>query len=67
MPVFYTDRNIHDTSGKQFDGIFSFFLILAAATNTDKHLSATRFCIVDVPVVAATGFKSYIENRNLLF
>ena len=65
VPVFDFRRNIDAVARLHLDCLFAFFLIVTAACHADKDLSAAILCMMDVPVIAAARFKSYIENANL--
>ena len=58
-------RNIDTISRFHFYCFFSFFLIVSTSCNADKNLSASAFCMMNMPVIPATRFKSHIENSNL--
>ena len=52
--------------GVKFDRLLPPFLIPAGAGDTDEHLPAALFGVVDVPVVPAARFKGDIEGRDLV-
>lgn len=66
MPMFHFCRNVDAVARFHFYRLFSFFLIITASCHADKNLSATAFCVMDVPVIAASRFKCYIKYANLL-
>ena len=59
-------RDIDDVTGLEFSCRFSPFLIPAAAGRDDQNLAAARFCMMDVPVIAAARLKGHIADINLL-
>lgn len=56
MPVFYFCRNIDTISRFHFYCFFSFFLIVSTSCNADKDLSASAFCMMNVPVISALNW-----------
>ena len=67
MPMLHTSRNRDHISRPQALRPFSILLIPTLAINTDQDLSAAAFGMVDVPVVAAPGFKGDIGDEHRLF
>ena len=65
MPVLDTGHNVDYIAGVQLLRLFAPFLIVTAPGHADKDLSAAFVRLVDVPVVAAAGFKGYIEDFDL--
>lgn len=65
VPVLHVGGNMDDCARKNFHSRLSFFLIPAASGHTDKHLPAAFRRFVNMPVIAATGFKSYIGDIHL--
>ena len=65
VPVLHIGGNMDDCARKNFHSRLSFFLIPAASGHTDKHLPAAFRRFVNMPVIAATGFKSYIGDIHL--
>ena len=65
VPVFHFGRNIDHIAGAQFLYRLALFLIIAAARDADKNLSAAALGVMDVPVVAAAGFERHVENSDL--
>ena len=57
--------NVHHIAGVQLLGLLAPLLIVATPGHTDQHLTAALGGVVDVPVVAATGFKGHIEHPHL--
>ena len=66
VPVFHPGRDIDDGSGRHQDRIFAPFLIITASADADEHLPASAFRQMNVPVIAASGLKGDIVNRDLL-
>ena len=66
VPVLYTGHNVDHIAGAQLLRLFAPFLIVAPACHADEDLPAAFGCFVDVPVVAAAGFKGHIEDFDLL-
>ena len=64
MPVFDFRWNDNDAARGETDRVFAGFLIPAFACRADEDLTAAFCCVVDVPVVAAAGFKRYIGEKN---
>lgn len=62
MPVLYTCRNVDTVARLHLYGILTPFLIVATPRHTDKDLPAALRSVMNMPVVAATRFKSHIEN-----
>ena len=60
MPVFHICRDFHDITCLEALRLFSFFLIPAFAIDTDEHLPAPALGVVNMPVVAASGFESHL-------
>ena len=65
VPVLYTGHNVDHIAGVQLLRLFAPFLIVTAPGHADKDLSAAFVRLVDVPVVAAAGFKGHIEDFDL--
>ena len=65
VPVLYTGHNVDHIAGVQFLRLFAPFLIVTAPGHADKDLPAALVRLVDMPVVAAAGFKGYIEYFDL--
>ena len=63
VPVLYIGHNVDHIAGVQLLRLFAPFLIVAPACHADEDLPAA---LVDMPVVAAAGFKGYIEDFDLL-
>ena len=66
MPVLHSRRNIDGIARHHQDRLFSPFLIIAPACNTDQYLTPALIRMVDMPVIAAARFKSHIEDAHLL-
>ena len=66
VPVFHIGRNMDNRTRQNLYRRFTFFLIPASTGYTDKHLSATFRCTVNMPVIAATWFKSNVRDIHLL-
>ena len=65
VPVLYTGHNVDHIAGVQLLRLFAPFLIVAPACHADEDLPAALVRLVDMPVVAAAGFKGYIEYFDL--
>ena len=65
VPVLDTGHNVDHIAGVQLLRLFAPFLIVTAPGHADKDLSAAFVRLVDVPVVAAAGFKGHIEDFDL--
>ena len=66
VPVLDTGHNVDYIAGVQLLRLFAPSLIVTAPGHADKDLSAALVSFVDVPVVAAAGFKGYIEYFDML-
>ena len=66
VPVLYAHRDIYYIAGAQLLCRFAPFLVKPSASHTDEDLSAAVFRMMNVPVVAAAGFKGHIVNTDLL-
>ena len=64
MSVFHTCRDRDDIAGAQTLCRHSFFLIPAFAVYADQDLAAAGGGVMDVPVVAAAGFKGDIGDED---
>lgn len=49
----------------QFLRRLAFLLIKAASGNADENLPTDALCVMNMPVVAATRFKSHVINADL--
>ena len=58
-------RDVDHISGVQLLSRFAPFLIVPYSSNADQNLSAALCCMVDMPVVTAARFKSYIKDADL--
>lgn len=58
-------RNIHHIARMQFLRRLAFLLIKAASGNADENLPTDTLCVMNMPVVAATRFKSHVINADL--
>ena len=65
MPMLYARRDIDAVSWKHFYGFFAFFLVIAAACHAHQNLPSTCSSMVNVPIVATSGFKGDIKNAYL--
>ena len=65
MPVFHSGRDVHGVAGVHPDGGLAPFLIISFARRADKDLSAALRCMVDVPVVAASGSEGHGADMEL--
>ena len=61
----FTRRNIHHIAWMQFLRRLAFLLIKAASGNADENLPTAALCVMNMPVVAATRFKSHVINADL--
>ena len=66
MPVLHAFRDVDHSAGDHLYGLPAPFLIIAPAADADQHLAAAALRVVDMPVVAASGLKGHVEDRNLL-
>ena len=67
VPMLDVGRDGDHGAGSQADGRFALFLVPAFACGTNQQLAAALGCVVDVPVVAAAGFKGNVgQNRPVL-
>ena len=62
MPMFHFCQNIDAVARFHLYRFFSFFLIITASCHADKDLSATAFCVMDVPVIAALNWTPYSQS-----
>ena len=65
MPMLDPSRDVDHISGVQLLSRFAPFLIVPYSSNADQNLSAALCCMVDMPVVTAARFKSYIKDADL--
>ena len=65
MPVFYVGRNVDNITWQDFYDRLSFLFIQTYTCNTDKNLSTTLGCVMNMPVVSAGRFKGNIEDTDL--
>ena len=63
MPVLGLGRNGNNRAGLHCHGLLAPLLIPSAASHTDKHLHGL---MVDMPIVAAAGFKGYVDRTAIL-
>ncbi len=66
MPVLHACRNVDAVTGVHWGGVFPPFLIKPSPCDTNQNLAAPFVCVMDMPVIAASGFKSDIEYADLL-
>ena len=66
MPMLHAGGDVHDIARQHLLRRLTPFLIVAAATHADQHLSATLIGVVHVPVVATPWLEGYVRGRNLL-
>ena len=64
--MFHSNRNIDAITRVHFYSILSPFLVISSSCNTNEYLATTLICMMDMPIVSATGLKCYIKNSNLL-
>ena len=62
MPVFNTCRNIDAVTWLHFYSVFAFFLIISSSGNTYQNLSASTFCMMDMPVISALNWTPYSQS-----
>lgn len=65
VPVLHIGGNMDDCARKNFHSRLSLFLIPAASGHADKHLPAAVRRFVNMPVIAAAGFKGHIGDIHL--
>ena len=65
VPELDISWNMNDSAGQYLYSRFAFFLIPATSGYSDKHLTATFCCVVNMPVIAAARLKCHIKNANL--
>jgi len=63
MPVFHARRDNDHLTRKQLHRLLSIFLIPAFTGSANQHLAAALVRVMDMPVVAATGFKGDIGHE----
>ena len=56
MPVFHFCRNIDAVAWLHFYSIFTFYLIISSSGNAYQNLSASTFCMMDMPVISAINW-----------
>ena len=66
VPVLDLGRNVYHIAGAQLLCRFAPFLIVTSTGHTNEDLSAAVFGVMNVPVIAASGFKGHIVNADLL-
>ena len=66
VPMLDTGRNVYHIARQHLHSGLAPFLIKAASGNADQELPAAGFCVMDMPVVAASRLKGHIENPHLL-
>ena len=64
MPVFYIRRDNDHGARTEINGSFPFFLIPPFTGCAEEDLSAVFSGVMDVPVVAASGFKRHIGKEQ---
>ena len=62
--MLYVGRDFHDIPWFQGAGRFAPRLVPALPTHADENLPATGFCMVNVPIIAASRFESDVENGD---
>lgn len=62
VPVLHIGRNDNDIAGMKLLRFFTVSLIPATSTGDEKDLPSAG-AVVDMPVIAASGFKGYVGNR----
>ena len=61
VPVFYPCRNFYGVAGMKLASLFSPFLIPTPAFGAEQELTAVFVGLMNVPVIAAAGFKSHVS------
>ena len=56
MPVFHFCRNIDAVAWLHFYSFFTFYLIISSSGNAYQNLSASTFCMMDMPVNSALNW-----------
>jgi len=64
MPMLHVGGNLHDIPWFQGAGRFAPRLVPALTIHADKNLTTTGFCMVNVPIIAASWFESDVENGD---
>ena len=64
MPMLHVGGNLHDIPWFQGAGCFAPRLVPALTIHADENLTTTRFCMVNVPIIAASWFESDVENGD---
>ena len=62
MPVFYFCRNINAVAWLHFYSFFTFCLIISSSCNAYQNLSASTFCMMDMPVISALNWTPYSQS-----
>ena len=62
MPVFYFCRNIDAVAWLHFYSFFTFYLIISSSGNAYQNLSASTFCMMDMPVISAINWTPYSQS-----
>ena len=62
MPVLNSSRNINAITRFHFYCFFSLFLIISSSCHTDKNLSATFVCVMNMPVISALNWTPYSQS-----
>lgn len=65
MPMLYAGSYVNNVARMEFLRLLAPLLIIAAAGNADEYLPSALIGLMNVPVVAAAGFKRNIENADL--
>ena len=66
VPMLNAGGDVDYITGVQLASRLAPFLIVAAATGNEQNLAAAFVCVVNMPIIAAAGFKGYIANDNLV-
>ncbi len=64
MPELCVCRNCDNGTRRHRNGLLTRFLIPAPSAYTDEKLSAAGFCMMNMPVVAASRFERYVVHRK---
>ena len=65
MPMLYAGSYVNNVARMEFLRLIALLLIIAAAGNAAEYLPSALIGLMNVPVVAAAGFKRNIENADL--
>lgn len=66
MPVLNTCGDVDYIAGVQLASRLALFLVVATTAGDEQNLPAAFVCVVNMPIIAAAGFKGYVANDNLV-